>query len=107
FGSPGPARTPAPAATMMTPTSGGEATGELTDAVHADHVQSFEGGSHAGAGRAEDAAETLTRGFEEATLDAGHRPDLSAQSHLAQEQRVRGDRAVVNAGDQGRHDGQG
>src|SRR2546425_4484216 len=35
FGSPGPARTPAPAATTTTPASGRESPGELTDAVHA------------------------------------------------------------------------
>src|SRR5206468_1530896 len=38
FGSPGPARTPAPAATTTTPTSGCETTGELTDSLQPDHL---------------------------------------------------------------------
>src|SRR5258708_19534131 len=57
FGSPGPARTPAPAATTTTPTSGSEATGELTDSLQPDDLE-IAGGA-AGPGRQEHAAEAL------------------------------------------------
>ena len=41
FGSPGPARTPAPAATTTTPTSGCKSAGELTDSLQPDHLEIF------------------------------------------------------------------
>src|SRR5205823_5421460 len=80
FGSPGPARTPAPAATITTPTSGGEAVGELTDPIHPDHVEV--GDAAARARRQEDAPESLAGRFCEAPLHARHRPDLPAQPYL-------------------------
>src|SRR5437660_1482584 len=104
FGSPGPARTPAPAATITTPTSGGEPAGELTDAFQSDHVETF--GGEAGAAGAEDPAEALSGGFGEASLDAADGSDFAPQPHFPEEEGVGGDRAVVDAGDEGRHDGQ-
>src|SRR6266540_5917261 len=102
FGSPGPARTPAPAATTTTPTSGGEAAGELTDAFQPDHVEPALGGARAG--RQEHAPEPLARGFRQTPFDAGDGPDLTAQPDLAEKERVGGDGAVVNAGDEGGQD---
>src|SRR5438046_3332932 len=92
FGSPGPARTPAPAATITTPTSGGEAAGEVTDALHAHNFEPFR--RTARARRAEHAAEPLPRRFGEPALQGGDRPDLAAQSDLAEEHGVGRDGAV-------------
>src|SRR5581483_5644135 len=39
FGSPGPARTPAPAPTTRTPTSGSDASGEVIDVLQPQHVE--------------------------------------------------------------------
>src|SRR2546426_5072472 len=78
LGSPGPARRPAPAATMTTPTSGGETTGELTDAFQPHDVQTR--WSDARAGGAEHPAESLARRLDEPALDAGHGPDLAPQA---------------------------
>src|SRR5258707_12088931 len=86
FGSPGPARTPAPAATTTTPTSGCEAAGELTDSLQPDDLEFACGAARAG-GQAH-TAKALARCLCEASLDARDRPDLSAASHLAQGQRV-------------------
>src|SRR6266513_2138846 len=102
FGSPGPARTPAPAATTTTPASGRESPGEVTDAVHADQLEP--GQAHARTGGQEDAAESLARRFAETPLDRPHRADLAAQADFAQEHGVRRERAVVHAGNQRRHD---
>src|SRR5436309_1188212 len=96
FGSPGPARTPAPAATITTPTSGGEAAGELIDPVHADDVQP--GRAHPRARRQEDTPEPLAGGFSEPSLHAPDRSDLPAQPDLAQEQGIGGKRPVAHAG---------
>src|SRR5439155_1685899 len=104
FGSPGPARTPAPAARTTTPASGRESTGELTDAVHADQIEP--GQAHARAGGQEDAAEPLARRFAGAPLDCRHGADLAAQADLAQEHGVRRERSVVHARDDRRHDGE-
>src|SRR5207244_12901770 len=86
FGSPGRARPQSPAATITTPTSGGEATGEVTDPIHRDHVEA--GGAPARAGRQEDAPEPLTGRFRQPALHPRHRSDLPTQPHLAQEERV-------------------
>src|SRR5204862_7737929 len=94
FGSPGPARTPAPAATTTTPASGRESPGELTDAVHADQLEP--GQAHARAGGQEDAAESLARRFAETPLDRPHRADLAAQADLAQEDGVCRGRSAVH-----------
>src|SRR6266540_3431798 len=104
FGSPGPARTPAPAATMTTPTSGGEAAGELTDALQPDHVEIHV--RRAGAGGQERTPEPLTRRLRETPLDPRDRPDLTAQSHLAEKEGVGGNGAVVDARDEGGQDRQ-
>src|SRR5438876_10383424 len=104
FASPGPARTPAPAATTTTPASGRESPGELTDAVHADQIEP--GQAHPRAGGQEYAAESLARRFAQASLDGRHGADLAAQADLAQEHGVRRERSVVHARDQGRHDGE-
>src|SRR5260370_68814 len=68
FGSPGPARTPAPAATTTTPTSGREAAGELTDSLQPNHLELV--ALAAETRREEDAAESLARRFGQAPLDA-------------------------------------
>src|SRR5439155_73904 len=102
FGSPGPARTPAPAATTTTPTSGGEAPGELTDSLQPDHFQLF---APLRSVRQEHAAKALARGLGKTPLDAGDGTDLAAQTNLAEEQRIRGDRSVVDGGDKGGQDG--
>src|SRR5216110_999402 len=104
FGSPGPARTPAPAATTTTPASGRESPGELTDAVHADQIEP--GQAHARAGGQEHAAEPLARRFAEASLDGRYGANLAAQADLAQEHGVRRERSVVHARDERRHDGE-
>src|SRR6266513_4012871 len=104
FGSPGPARTPAPAATTTTPTSGCESAGEVTDAVHADQIEP--GQAHPRAGGQEHAAEPLTRRFAEASLDGRYGANLAAQADLAQEHVVRRERSVVHARDERRHDGE-
>src|SRR5690242_8181468 len=102
FGSPGPARSPAPAATMTTPTSGSEAPRELTNVLQSDDVQSLD--PHARPGRQERAAESLTGGLGQPAFDAGDGADLAAQSHLPEEDRVGGCGAIVNARDQSRGD---
>src|SRR5947208_6140780 len=81
FGSPGPARTPAPAATTTTPTSGCEAAGELTDSLQPDDFE-LAGGA-AGPGGQEHAAEALPRGFGEAALDPRHGANLATEPDLA------------------------
>src|SRR6266516_927312 len=107
FGSPGPARTPAPAATTTTPTtptSGCESPGEVTDAVHADQIEP--GQAHPRAGGQEHTAEPLARRLAEASLDGRYRANLAAQADLAQEHGVRRERSVVHARDERRHDGE-
>src|SRR5438094_8596693 len=79
LGSPGPARTPAPAATITTPTSGREAAGEVTDAFHTDDSEAFRRAARARG--AEDAAETQPRRFREPPLERGDGPDRATQSH--------------------------
>src|SRR3989442_4918900 len=104
FGSPGPARTPAPAATTTTPTSGCEPTGELTDSLQPDQLELSARAAPpapARARRQERAAEALARGFGDAALDAGHRTDLAAQAHLSHEERVGRHRTIVDRGDEG------
>src|SRR5690349_24033534 len=103
FGSPGPARTPAPAATTTTPTSGCEATGELTNALQPNH---FEVSAGLRSVREEHPPKTLPRGFGEAALDARDGPDLAAKSHFAQEERVGRHGPVVDRRDQGGEDGE-
>src|SRR5436853_1369271 len=83
LGSPGPARTPTPAATITTPTSGRDAAGELTDAVQRDELDTRSAGHDARPRRAEDAAEALARGLRQPPLHAGHRPHLATQPDLA------------------------
>src|SRR5438046_7887888 len=79
FGSPGPARTPAPAATTTTPTSGCEPTGELTNSLQPDDLELAAGAARAGG--QEHAAKALACGLGEASLDARDGPDLAAESH--------------------------
>src|SRR5947207_2901770 len=105
FGSPGPARTPAPAATMTTPTSGGEPTGELTDSLEPDHLEVSVAGRAARAGREEHAPETLARRLRESPLDAGDGTNLATQPDLAEEQCISRDWTVVDGGDKGGKDG--
>src|SRR6266581_2286910 len=106
FGSPGPARTPAPAATTTTPTSGCEPTGELTDSLQPDQLELSARAAPPRARRQERAAEALARGFGEAALDAGHRTDLAAQAYLSKEERVGRHRTIVDCGDEGGKDGE-
>src|SRR2546423_3246691 len=94
LGSPGPARTPAPAATTTTPMSGCEAPGELTDSLQPDHLE-IPARDVAGARRQEHAPKALACGFGQAPLDAGNRADLATEADLAEEQRVRRDRTIV------------
>src|SRR5262245_17313799 len=75
FGSPGPARTPAPAATTTTPTSGGEAAGEVTNALQADYFEIFAAFRPTGQ---EHAPKPLARGLGEPPVDARHGPNLTA-----------------------------
>src|SRR5258707_1333075 len=103
FGSPGPARTPAPAATTTTPTSGCEAAGELTDSLQPDDLELAGGAARAGG--QEHAAKALARGLGEASLDARDGPDLAAESHLAQEERVGRHGPVMDRRDEGGEDG--
>src|SRR5216684_86199 len=98
FGSPGPARAPAPAATMTTATSGGEPSGEITDAVHADHLEPGE--AQARARRHEPPAGSLPQ----PPLHARHGTDLPAQAHLPEEHGVRWQGAIVHARNQCRDD---
>src|SRR5262245_17859716 len=93
FGSPGPARTPAPAATTTTPTSGCETPGELTDSLQSDH---FEILAPLGAIRQEHAAEALARRFGQTPLDAGDGANLATQAYLAKKECVRGHRPIVD-----------
>src|SRR2546425_6843701 len=95
FGSPGPARKPAPAATITTPASGREAAGEVTDALHTHDVQA--GHRQAGAGGQEHAPEPLPHRLAEPALHRAHGADLPAQTDLAQEERIRGERPVLHA----------
>src|SRR5258706_9199290 len=94
FGSPGPARTPAPAATTTTPTSGCEAAGELTDVLQ---PHDFDGRCASPPRRQKHSAKALARGFREAPLHARDGPHFAAQSHLAAKQRVAGHRPVGHA----------
>src|SRR2546426_1761302 len=87
LGSPGPARTPAPAATITTPTSGRDAAGELTDPVQRDELDPRRAGRDPRTRRAEDAAEAPARGLRQPPLHAGHGPYLAAQPDLAPEHR--------------------
>src|SRR5919197_73216 len=93
FGSPGPARTPAPAATTTTPTSGGEAPGELTDSLQSDHLQIFAAFRSV---REKYPPEALPGRFGEPALDTGDGPDLAAEPDFAEEQGVGGNRAIVH-----------
>src|SRR5712671_3551198 len=99
FGSPGPARTPAPAATTTTPMSGCKAPGELTDSLQPDHLEVPAARDVPGARGQEHAPKALACGFGQAPLDAGNRTDLATQADLAEEQGVSRDRAIVNGGD--------
>src|SRR5439155_1453871 len=75
--SPGPARAPAPAATITTPTSGGKPSGEVTDAVHRDHVET--GQDHARAGREEGAPEALAHLLAQPPPQTRDEANLAAQ----------------------------
>src|SRR4029077_15504791 len=101
LGSPGPARTPAPAATMTTAPPGRESPGEVTNALHADYVET--GHAHARAGRQEHPPEALPGRFAQAALHRRDRSDFAAQSNLAEEDRVGGERPVMDARDEGGH----
>ena len=96
---PGPARTPDPAATITTPTSGGESTCELTDVLDRHDVHPA---GHAGAGREKHAAEALPLRLGQPALETGYGPHFPAQAHFAQEQRVGRSGTVVHAGHQRR-----
>src|SRR5207302_1136795 len=104
LGSPGPARTPAPAATMTTPTSGREAAGEVTDAFHPHELEPFR--CAARARRAEHAAEPLARRFGEPPLQCGDGPDLTAQPYFPQEDGVGRNGSVAHAGNEGGQHGE-
>src|SRR6266566_4185651 len=103
FASPGPARTPAPAATTTTPTSGGKAPGELTDSLQPDDLEIA--ARPLRAGRQEHAAEPLPRRFDESPIDTGDRADFAAKTYLAEEQCICRDGAIVDGGDKGGKDG--
>src|SRR6266849_6052838 len=103
FGSPGPARTPAPAATTTTPTSGCETTGELTDSLQPNHLEVPARPPRA-CGQ-EHAPKALARGFGQAPLHAGDGTDLAPKADLAEEQRISRDRAIMDGGDKGGKDG--
>src|SRR6266571_3387185 len=104
FGSPGPARTPAPAATMTTATSGRESPREVTDTLHADYVETRQ--AHARARRQEGAPESLPRGFAQAPLHRRDRSDLAAQPHLSEEDCIGWQGPVVHARDERGQDGE-
>src|SRR2546425_5074704 len=104
FGSPGPARTPAPAATTTTPTSGCETTGELTDSLQPNHLE-VPARPPSRAYRQEHASKALARGFRQAPLDAGDGTDLAPEADLAEEQCISRDRAIMDGGDKGGKDG--
>src|SRR2546428_11756508 len=87
WGSPGPARTPAPAATITTPTSGRDAAGELTDPVQRDELDPRRAGRDPRPRRAEDAAEAPARGPPPPPPPPRPRPDLAPPPHPPQEQR--------------------
>src|SRR5438105_3091478 len=101
FGSPGPARTPAPAATTTTPTSGCETAGELTDSLQPDHLEVANPGGSTRASRQKHAPEPLPRGFGQAPLHAGDRTDFAAEAYLAEEHRISRDGTIVDGGDKG------
>src|SRR2546426_7817598 len=103
FGSPGPARTPAPAATTTTPTSGSETAGELTDSLQPNHLELVTRAARTR--RQKDAPESLACRFGKAPLDAGHRTNLAAEAHLTEEQCVGRHRTIVDRGDEGGEDG--
>src|SRR5881409_584914 len=100
FGSPGPARTPAPAATTTTPTSGCETTGELTDSLQPDHLHVAARPPRAR--RQEHAPKSLACRLGQPPLDAGNGTDLAAEADLAEEERVGGHGTVVDCRDEGR-----
>src|SRR2546426_280394 len=100
LGSPGPARTPAPAATITTPMSGRDAAGELTHPVQRHELDTRGARRDARPRRAEDAAEAPARGPPPPPRPARHGPYLAAQPDLTQEQRVGGEGAIAHARDQ-------
>src|SRR5258705_2309982 len=103
LGSPGPARTPAPAATTTTPTSGCETTGELTDSLQPNHLEVT--ARSARASRQEHPPKALARPFGQAPLHAGDGTDLAAEADLSEEQCIGRHRAIVDGGHQGCEDG--
>src|SRR2546425_573394 len=82
FGSPGPARTPAPAATRTTPTSGGEAAGEVTDVIDPHDLETAR---DAGARGQEHASKSLALGFDQPALRGGDGTDFATETHLPEE----------------------
>src|SRR2546427_10710503 len=100
FGSPGPARPPAPAATTTTPTSGCETPGELTDSLQPYDLEIAGAGGSARPGGQEHAPESLTGRFGQAPLHAGDGTDLAAEADLSQEERVGGHGTVVHRRDE-------
>src|SRR6266446_1241558 len=100
LGSPGPARTPAPAATTTTPTSGCETTGELTDSLQPDHLQIAAHPPRAR--RQEHTPKALACRFGEPPLDAGNGANLAAEADLTEEERIGGHGTVVDSRDEGR-----
>src|SRR5438105_824870 len=101
FGSPGPARTPAPAATTTTPTSGCDTTGELTDSPQPEHLEAAPTRGHPRAKRQKHAPEPLSRGLGQSPLHAGDRTDFAAEAYLAEEHRISRDGTIVDGGDKG------
>src|SRR5438067_5244458 len=85
LGSPGPARTPAPAATTTTPMSGGKTPGELTDSLQPDHLKVLAALRPV---RQKHAAKALARRFRQPPFDAGNGTDLATKTDLAEEQCV-------------------
>src|SRR3989454_10141470 len=87
LGSPGPARTPAPAATITTPMSGRDAAGELTHPVQRPELDTRgAAGRDAPPRRAEDAGEALARGPPQPPPPPGHPPHLATPPHPTPEQ---------------------
>src|SRR5258705_3824375 len=104
YGSEEPAGPTATAATTTRPTSGCEAAGELTDSLQPDDLEFACGAARAGG--QEHTAKALARGLGEASLDARDGPDLAAESHLAQEERVGRHGPVMDRRDEGGEDGE-
>src|SRR5689334_8825687 len=95
---------PRPAATMMTPTLGGDGAGQLVDMIEGDVGDGRVRGGVPG--RREGAAESEAAGFGQPAIERDDGPDLAGEADFSEEQRICRGGAIGETGEQRGGDGE-